>query len=405
LAAIETQKRTNIMQRRNTLLGDILKPMPWGAFDRLVDKYQADKHVRTLPVRDQLIALLQAQLSGANSLREIETTMASHQSRLYHLGIDKAPKRSTLADANAKRPAELFVALFQALLAQAHGGLRRDTKEAVRLIDSTSVSLSSLSKDWASYEAHGAGAKMHVVYDPDAQTPVHFTVSAQRCSDIGAAKAMPIEAGATYVFDLGYYDFAWWARLSENNGRFVTRLKRNSPTRLVETRAIPAEVAGHITADKIVRLPKRLKGTRRHPLPGDLREVHVVIETGQTLETSKTLRIVSNDLTSPAADIAGLYKTRWQIELFFRWVKQNLRIKKFLGTSENAVRIQLAVALIAYLLLRIAQSTQIAVASPLAFARLVRSNLMHSRTIHDLIPADPPRTKESTDQPQLNLHG
>lgn len=142
-----------------------------------MDKHHADKHVRTLSTKDQLIASLQAQLSGATSLREIETTMASHQSRYYHLGI-KAPKRSTLADANAKRPADVFLALFQTLLAQAHGPLRRDTKEAVRLIDSTSISLSSLSNDWASYEAHSAGAKMHVVYDPDAQTPVYFTVTA-----------------------------------------------------------------------------------------------------------------------------------------------------------------------------------------------------------------------------------
>jgi Domain of unknown function (DUF4372)/Transposase DDE domain len=254
LAAIETRKRINIMQRRNTLLRDILKPMPWGAFDKLVDKHQANKHVRTLPARDQLITLLQAQLSGAASLREIETTMASHQSRLYHLGIEQAPKRSTLADANAKRPADVFVALFQTLLAQAHGGLRRDTKEAVRLIGSTSVSLSNLSNEWASYEAHGAGAKMHVVYDPDAQTAVYFGVTAQRCSDIVAARAMPIEPGATYVFDLGYYNFAWWARLSENNGRFVTRLKSHTKTRLIERRAIPADVAGHRSAITSVRL-------------------------------------------------------------------------------------------------------------------------------------------------------
>lgn len=209
---------------------------------------------------------------------------------------------------------------------------------------------------------------------------------------------MPIEVGATYVFDLGYYDFAWWARLSENNGRFVTRLKSHTKTKLIEARAIPAEVAGHIISDTIMRLPKRFKDTRKHPLACDLREVHVVIETG------KTLRIVSNDMTSPAVVIAGLYKTRWQIELFFRWAKQTLRIKKFLGTSENAVRIQLAVALIADFLLRIAQTAQKAVVSPLAFARLVRSNLMHLRTIHDLIPG-PPRTKPLADQFQLNLHG
>ena len=293
------------MQLRNTLLHDLLKPMPWGVFDRLVDKHKADKHVRTLSTKDQLIALLQAQLSGATSLREIETTMASHGARLYHLGV-AAPKRSTLADANRERPAGVFVELFQVLLARAHKPLRQDAKNAVRLIDSTSVSLSNLCNGWASYEAHGAGAKMHVVYDPDAQTPVHFTVTAQRCSDINAAKGMPIEAGATYVFDLGYYDFAWWAKLAENNGRFVTRLKSNTRTKTVEERPIPADVVerGRVIADRIVRLPARLKGTRQHPLACDLREVHVIIDTG------KKLRIVSNDLTSPAEVIADLYKTR-----------------------------------------------------------------------------------------------
>ena len=130
--------------------------------------------------------------------------------------------------------------------------------------------------------------------------------------------------------------------------------------------------------------------------PGDLREVHVIIDAG------KTLRIVSSDLTAPAEVIADLYKTRWQIELFFRWVKQTLKIKKFLGTSENAVRIQLTVALIAYLLLRIAQAAQRAIDSPLTFARIVRSNLMHFKTLHDLaVPEPPPLTQ--TNQLGLNL--
>ena len=388
------------MQHRNTLLHDILKPMPWGAFDRLVDKHRADKHVRRLSTKEQLIALLHAQLSGATSLREIETTIRSHQARLYHLGV-KAPKRSTLADANRERPADVFAELFQTLLAQAHKPLRRDAKTAVRLIDSTSVSLSNLANSWASYEAHGAGAKMHVVYDPDAEVPVHFTVTAQRCSDIKTAKDMPIEAGATYAFDLGYYDFAWWAKLKAHNCRFVTRLKSHTRTRLVEERTIPADAAkrGRIVADRIVRLPSRLKGARTHPLPGDLREIHVIIETG------KKLRIVSSDLTSPAETIADLYKTRWQIELFFRWVKQTLKIKKFLGTSENAVRIQLAVALIAYLLLRIAQAAQKLIESPLAFARLVRSNLMQLKSLHALVMPAPPPIKTPTDQLLLNLYG
>ena len=180
------------MQHKNTLMHEILKPMPWGRFDRLVAHHGADKSVRTLSTKGQLLALLQAQLSGAVSLREIEATMASHGNRLYHLGAT-APKRSTLADANRRRPAEVFVALFQTLLAQAHPGLRRATREAVRLIDSTTLPLNGLSSTWASYQTDIHGAKMHLVYDPDAEAPVHFAVTPQRINDITAAQAMPIE--------------------------------------------------------------------------------------------------------------------------------------------------------------------------------------------------------------------
>jgi len=375
------------MRHHNSLIHGLLKPMPWGAFDRLVKKHGADKGVRQLSTKSQFVALLHGQFSGAQSLREIEATMTSHEARLYHLGV-KAPKRSTLADANRLRCADVFAELFQVLLAQAHPGLRRASKEAVRLIDSTSLPLNALSSDWASYEAHGAGAKLHVVFDPDAQAPVHFAVTSQRTNDIVAAKCMPIEAGATYVYDLGYYDFSWWADLAAKGCRFVTRLKKNTPTHVVgERELMPQTIArGRITADRIVRLPDRLKGCRTHPLACDLRELHVVIDTG------KTLRIVSNDLTSPPEEIADLYKRRWQIELFFRWVKQTLKIKKFLGTCENAVRTQLAVALIAFLLLRLAHASQKAIESPLTFAHLARSNLMHFRSIRDLAkPKPPPR--------------
>ncbi len=386
------------MRHHNSLIHGLLKPLPWGTFDQLVEKHGADKHVRTLSAKSQLVAMLHAQLSGAVSLREIEATMESHESRLYHLGV-RAPKSSTLADANRTRPAEVFIDLFAALLAQAHPGLRRRTKEVVRLIDSTSVPLSGLSNDWASYEAHGAGAKMHVMYDPNAVTPTHFAVTPQRNSDIGAAKTMPIESGAIYVFDLGYYDFAWWAKIAAKGSTFVTRLKTHTKTRVVLERPLPAETiaAGRVLKDRTIRLPGRLKGTRKHPLACDLREVHVVIDTG------KVLRIVSNDLTSPAEVIADLYKTRWQIELFFRWVKQTLKIRKFLGTSENAVRIQLTIAMIAFLLLRIAHAAQNHVESPLTFARLVRANLMHNRTIHNLAKPEPPPPPAVSNQLDLVL--
>lgn len=374
------------MWHQHSLFQEILKLIPWAKFERSVAQHEADRSIRTLSTKSQLVALLHGQLSGAASLREIVITMQSHNSRLYHLGA-KAPKRSTLADANTHRPPEVFTELFEALLAQAHRGLRKGCAEAVRLVDSSRITLNALSHDWAHYDATCDGVKMHIVYDPRGERPVYFAVSPAKENDLVQATAMPIEKGATYVFDLGYYSFSWWGKLDAQGCRFVTRLRKNSPTVVVEERAVLIE--GPITADHIVTVRQRLGNTRKHPFKDRcLREIHVVIETG------KTLRLVTNDLTSPAEVIADYYQERWEIELFFRWIKQTLRIKKFLGASENAVRIQIAVALIAYLLLRMAHKLQAAIASPLAFARLVRANLMHARSFHQLSsePKPPPRT-------------
>ena len=382
------------MRHENSVMGQILKLIPWGRFGTSVDNHDADRCVRKFSTKSQLIALLHAQLSGASSLREIVTAMTSHGARIYHLGT-AAPKRSTLADANALRPAIVFAELFGDLLNQAHPGLRRHAKEAIRLIDASRVTLNSLSRGWAHYDATCDGMKLHVVYDPGAAVSVHFAVSPARENDMVQAKEMPIEAGATYVFDLGYCSFLWWFKLHAAGCRFVTRLRKNSPVQMVQERSV-AE-GGNIVADRIVRVRERLQHTRRNPLAGiDLREVHVVIETG------KTLRLVTNDLTSPAEVIAGLYKTRWEVELFFRWIKQTLKIRKFLGTSENAVRIQIAAALIAYLLLRMAHAGQNPGLSLLTFTRLVRANLMHLRPIHDL-DQPPPRKSIIPNQHELAL--
>lgn len=363
------------MRHHNSLFHEILKLIPWSAFERSVEGHEADRCIRTLSTRSQLVALLHGQLSGAASLREIVTTMESHRGHLYHLGV-AAPKRSTLADANALRPAAVFAELFQSLLARVHRGLRKSSSEAVRLIDSSRITLNSLSRDWAHYDATCDGVKMHIVFDPRAALPVYFAVSPARENDLVQAKNVPIEPGATYVFDLGYYSFAWWGQLDAAGCRFVSRLRKNSPTEIVAERHVLKD--GPIIRDMLVRVRDRLHNTRKHPFKGrHLREIHVVIETG------KTLRLVTNDLTSPAEVIADLYQERWEIELFFRWIKQTLKIKHFLGTSENAVRIQIAVALIAYLLLRMAYAAQTAVVSPLAFARLVRANLMHRKSIRD----------------------
>ncbi len=380
------------MRHHNSVFHGLLKHVPWPAFGRLVAAHGADHRVRRLTTKGQLVALLYGQLAGAASLREIETALLSHGARLYHVGACEV-SRSTLADANAKRPSAVFAGLFGHLVGQARRGLRRRLGEAVRLIDSTGVSLGGLSADWARFATRTCGAKAHIVYDPDADCPLYLAVTAARVNDITAAKAMPIEPGATYVFDLGYYDYGWWAGLDAAGCRIVTRLKRNTPLDLTETRPVPAGGTS-VLSDRVGHLPARLAGSRKNPFQAPVREVQVKTETGQIL------RILSNDLDAPAQEIAALYKRRWAIELFFRWVKQTLKIGHFLGTSENAVRIQIAVALIAFLLLRLAQTAGCTVESPLAFARLVRANLMHRRPIDRLL--QPPPTP-ARDPRQLSL--
>jgi len=364
------------MRHQNSVFHSLTKHVPWSKFEHIVEKYGADQSVRKLTTKRQFIALLYGQFSGSTSLREVVTGMASHETRLYHVGA--APvKRSTMSDANSKRPWQVFSELFAQMLPQAHRGLRRATADAVRLIDSTSVRLSSLSEDWATFSADVFGAKAHIVYDPNADRPVYFAVTPANVNDITAAKAMPIESGATYVYDLGYYDYSWWAGLDEAGCRFVTRLKKYTPFSVIKENRTPRN--GNIVSDRIGHLPARLANSRKNPLQVPVREITVIIDTG------KLLRIVTNDLDARAEEIADLYKQRWQIELFFRWVKQTLRIRHFIGASENAVRIQVAIALIAFLILRMAQLAQKTVHSPLEFARLVRANLMHRRPINGLL--------------------
>ncbi|MGY8639307.1 IS4 family transposase [Bradyrhizobium sp. 14AA] len=378
------------MPHHNTVFRDLLKLVPWHRFEALVEDHTADARVRRLSTKGQFVALLYGQLSGAAGLREIVTGLSSHAARLYHLGADPV-RRSTMSDANAKRPVAVFSELLEVMMKQAHRGLRRKLAETTYLIDSTSVRLNEHSSSWARFSSGVCGAKVHVIYDADADRPIYAAVSAANVNDTTAAHQMPITPGATYVFDLGYYDYAWWAELDAVGCRIVSRFKSNTPLDVV--RELPLAPGSNILSDRIGFLPARQAKSRRNPMQDAVREVRVTTETG------KVLRLLSNDLDASAEEIADLYRRRWAIELFFRWVKQTLKINRFVGTSENAVRIQIAVALIAFLLLRLAQATQQAVRSPLVFARLVRANLMQRRRIDSLL--QPPTI--SQDQPQMCL--
>lgn len=376
------------MRHQNTVFHDLLKRVPWAAFERLVKDHCADHRVRRLPTKGQFIALLYGQFCGAMSLREVVGGLASQSARLYHAG-GREVSRSTLADANALRPCAVFAELFAHMVAHAQRGLRRSVAEAVYLIDSTGIRLSGAGSQWAHFSHKACGAKLHVIYDAGEERPIYAATTTARVNDISAAQAMPIEPGATYVFDLGYYDYAWWARMDAAGCRIVTRFKSNTPLQI--TAELPVPKAGTILSDRIGLLPRRQANSRKNPFGDPVREIRVRLETGTEL------RILCNDLDAPAQEIADLYKRRWAIELFFRWVKQTLKIRHFLGRSENAVRTQIAVALIAYLLIQLAHATQNQVKGLLAFARLIRLNLMHRRRIDSLKrpqPKPPPNLRQ-----------
>jgi Transposase DDE domain/Domain of unknown function (DUF4372) len=380
LRIIWTRKRSNTVRHQNSVFHDIVKLIPWAVFDRLVEKHGADELVRTFKTRHQLIALLFGQLAGANSLRAIEAMMASHKARLYHVG-GKVPARSTFADANGSRSSLVFSDLFEHMLGMATRTVRRKMKEVIRLIDSTSLHLAGIGTEWARFSAEVCGAKAHIVYDPDLACPIYHVVTEANVNDIVPAKAMPIEPGATYVFDLGYYDYGWWAKLDGADCRIVTRFKSNTP--LCNAKEMPVEPGSGVLSDRIGFLPARQASSRRNPMQVAVREIVVMTETGVTL------RILSNDLDASAQEIADLYKLRWQIELFFRLLKQTLKITHFIGRSENAVRIQIAVALIAFVLLHILQKMTKVKHGFLELVRLVRANLMHRKDVTRLRQCQP----------------
>src|SRR5438132_11947439 len=257
-----TRERSNAVQHQNIVFHGLLKHIPWTVLHRLVEEHHADPDPRGLKTRAHLIAMLYGQLCSARGLREIETNLRSHASKLYHLGGCTVSK-SALSTANASRPFEVFAGLLSALMAQLQRGYRRKIGDCVRLIDSTGLRLSSLGASWATFSTGACGAKAHIIYDPDADQPLYLMVTAANVNDITAAKAMPIEAGATYVFDLGYYDYGWWAALDAKGCRLVTRFKQNTPLRVTETRSVPPGSA--ILCDRIGHLPARQAKNRKNP--------------------------------------------------------------------------------------------------------------------------------------------
>lgn len=365
------------MPGQATMFSRLLQHVPWGVFDRAVKRSGADKRCRRLDARSHLVALITGQLIEAHGLRDIEAAQSAHAPTLKRRQIAPAC-RSTLADANKVRPAAAFEALIAALLAKLSPTQRRLSRQELRLVDSTLITPGHGAQHWAKFQNGKVAAKVHVVFDPQAQVPIFYELTSGNTNDITLAKAkMPIEAGATYVFDLGYYDFGFWAALDAKGCRLVTRLKKNTPAAIVAEQ--PVAAGGAILRDAIIRLPDRMAKSRRNPFAKDARMVVVATDTG------KTLRLFTNDLDSSAESIAELYRARWQIELFFRWIKQHLKIRRFHGRSANAVRLQIAAAIITYLLLKLMRHAARTTKTAAHFLAGLRYALFHRMDVDTLV--------------------
>lgn len=333
----------------------LLEPLDRRVVARAVRAHDGDHGVgrgeKAWTCERHLKALLFAQLAGLGSLREIVAGLGGQSASFYHLNL-RAPCRSTLADANRARPWQVFRDIAAALVPIAAGRLREETDALIRLIDSTPIPLKGSAFDWAEAGARTRGLKLHVVYDPRQRRPGWFDLTSAKIDDVVAGRGVPIDKGATYIFDKGYTDYRWWADIAAADAFFVTRRKTNAHRRDVEERPALGE---DILCDRTLKIGHRRPhaGSPKNPL-WDVRLREIVVARPDKAEP---LVLLTNDLGRPAAEIARLYKERWQIELLFKWIKQNLEIRSFLGCSENAVRIQIYAALIAFMLLRILHRT------------------------------------------------
>ena len=334
----------------------LMKYVPREAFARVVAEHEADKHGKGFTRWQQLQVMIYAQLSGASSLRTLAAGFNAHASHHYHLGA-VAVKRSTLADANQKACPEVFAEMARLLMHRVQRTVRREVAPLLHLLDSTSITLKGRGWDAWTFDTrtnHTQGLKLHVMYANQSQAPCWSAFSAANVNDIEVARTLALQAGRRYVFDKGYCDYGWWHAIDQSDAFFVTRFKRNAALRVDQVRTLPEDDLTPILADEQVRFTHRHnRAGHTNPYQAPLRRITVDRPGHDT-----PLVLATNDMDSPAMAIAEQYQARWGIELFFKWIKQHLRLTRFLGRSENAVKIQILTALVAYLLVVLYRHTQ-----------------------------------------------
>jgi IS4 transposase len=324
----------------NSVFREIIKALPRYKFERMQSAICPDEKTRGFSHWSQLNAMIYCQIGGYESLRKLTLSLGEQYSNHYHVGLGEV-KRSTLSYANNNRDVKLFGGVLQYLINVA-GSQNKSCNEVLRLLDSSPIHLDAdIFGDFSKSNGRCQGAKLHLEYDANGQYPVFFEITPANVNDIDIVKSLELIAGATYIFDRGYMKFTWWNELDEAGCRFVSRMQKSVRYEIIEENQA---LGANIISDKIIKLngDKGKKG-----FPKQLRLIRIKLDSNK----DKEIEIVSNDLESPAKTIADLYKRRWEIELLFKWIKQNLKIKKFIGESENAVKIQIITALITFVLI------------------------------------------------------
>jgi hypothetical protein len=386
------------MYTGKTMFAQLMEFVPWTTFTRLVERYSGDLRVRTLSCAEQFRAMAFAQLTYRESLRDIEICLSAQTAKLYHMGFREPVRRSTLADANETRDWRIYASLAQGLIAQArklYAGedLGLDLKNTVYALDSTTIDLCLSVFPWAHFRSTKSAVKMHTLLDLRGNIPSFIHISEGKLHDVHALDLLIPEPGAIYVMDRGYMDFGRLHALHEAGAFFVTRAKSNLKAHRVYSGSSD-RIAG-VIADQAIALD----GYRtRQDYPQHLRRIRF-----KDPESGKTLVFLTNQASLPALTICALYKSRWQVELFFKWIKQHLRIKRFYGTSENAVKTQIWIAVSVYVLVAIIKKRLGLDASLYTLMQVLSVAIFEKIPIQTALSSEAHETDDATDSNQLNL--
>ena len=336
------------MNLGKTLFAQLMDFLPWKTFHRIVDRHHGDRYVKSMTCAEQFRVMAFAQLTYRESLRDIEVCLSAQSAKLYHMGLRQEIKRSTLADANEARDWRIHAAFAEHLIALARklyvdDSIGFELANTAYALDSTTIDLCLSVFPWAPFRTTKAAVKMHTLLDLRGNIPTFIHISDGKLHDVNVLDVLVPEAGAIYVMDRGYVDFERLHAMHQASAFFVTRAKSNTRLRRVYSAQVDRDTG--IICDQTVALVGYYS---RRDYPVHLRRIRF-----KDPESGKTLVFLTNNFALPAQTICALYKARWQVELFFKWIKQHLRIKKFYGTSENAVKSQIWIAVSVYVLVAI----------------------------------------------------